>query len=230
MWKAVFVVLGALTGWIVVWFGSWPGLALFGVQMGHAKDFRVCVALGVLVLSLHGFWLGSVLDARAGRATSPLKWKAVFAVFGALFGVVIGGFGSMVVFSALGLKGKAVEALAWLLAMPAAAAASCALGFRLGSLLDGRAGRQQSPHKWKALFAALGAAIGPVAGSYAVIAYVNAAMRGDCMRGLAAVGMVFVQGAPIGSILLCLLGFCVGSAMDERRRGKDSRAEGPRSA
>jgi len=117
------------------------------------------------------------------------------------------------------------EALVWFFALPVAAAAFSVLGFRLGALLDGPAGREPSPQKWKLLFTALGAAMGPAIGSYAVIAYVNATMPGDCMRGVAALGMVFLQGAPIGCIVFCLLGLCLGSALDERSRRKNLQIE-----
>ena len=230
MWKAIFVVLGAVVGWIVVWFGSWPGLALFGVSGGHAETFRFGLPLGVLMFSLHGFWLGSLLEKRAGRDEALQKWQAVFAVLGAVVGYVIGGFGFMVVFSAIGIRGGVPEMLAFFVGIPVAGAAFSVSGLRFGSVLDGRSQHNASPQKWKLVLTTLGAAIGPFVGHYCAYSLLYESMGGDRMgRFLAAIHSL-LQGAPSGGIVFCLLGLCLGSALDERSRRKNLQIENTDSA
>ena len=225
MWKAVFVVLGAMFGGVVVWFGSWPGLALFGVLEGDAKGGRYAIAIGVLVFSLLGFWRGSALDARRGCRTPPQKWQAVFAVLGAVVGYIIGWIGFSAVLAAIGLRDNAMYAIAFLVGIPVAGAAFSLVGLRFGSVLDGRSQHNASPQKWKQVLTTLGTATGPFIGYYCVHSLVYVSMGGDCWRGFFAGMHGLAQGVPTGGILLCLLGLCLGSALDERSRRKDSPIE-----
>lgn len=216
MWKPVFVVLGAFVGGAVVWFVAWPGLALFGVQEFKAKDVRYAVPLGVLVFSLFGFWLGTALDSRARSNEHRQTWAAVFAVLGTVVGYVIGVLACWPALAVIGLKGDAV----WMIQLFGAVvggAVFCLLGFWLGSLRDRRMGYSDSPQEWTRVAAGLGAAVGPIIGYAAVYGLTFVSMGGDCWRrfGASAAGLFF--GAPIGGILFCLLGFCLGSTLDERR-------------
>jgi len=227
MWKAIFVLLRAVVGWTGVWFGSWPGLALWGVAVGHAKDFRLGVPLGVLVFSLIAFWLGARLDRRAGRDEAPQMWQAVFTVLGAVIGYVIGWIGFLALFSTIGLRGKTTDAIAFLVGIPVAGAAFCLLGLRFGSVLDGRSQHNASPQRWKLVLSTLGAATGPFVGYYCVHHLVLLSMGGDCWRGFFAGMHGLVQGVPTGGILFCLLGLCLGSILDARSRRQASQTESP---
>jgi hypothetical protein len=100
------------------------------------------------------------------------------------------------------------------------------LGFGLGSSLDGRSGRGDGTQKWKAVFHALGAAIGPVIGFHAVahliLWHARLSGRGNEWSGLGAIAGGMVAGVPIGGVLFCLMGLYLGAAVDRRIRNRDA--------
>jgi len=150
---------------------------------------------------------------------------AVFAVLGAVVGYLIGSLGSMLLVLALGLQETppATVTIVCLTTLAAAALFSL-LAVRRGSGPDGRAQRTRSPQKWKGAMAALGAAVGPVIGFYATYGLILVSSQED-WRELVAIGAAVLYGAPIGCILFCLLGFCLGSALDRRSPRNDSQQE-----
>jgi len=77
---------------------------------------------------------------------------------------------------------------------------------------------------WKAVFAVLGAVIGPVIGYFSAYYLVFLRMAADCYRRPFSQMAGLSLGAPIGAILFCLLGFCVGSVLDPRSRAAVSMA------
>jgi hypothetical protein len=243
MWKTAFVVLGAAVGYVgpivvgaalhyaMELAASWPGRS--GPVGGHseAADWIrwIGVPLGVLVFSLIGFWRGSRLDRRAGRDEAPQTWKAVLAVLGALVGYVMACFLCWFVQAATRLRVEP-DTVIFFAILSAGGAAISLLGFRLGSMLDERTKRSHSPQKWKATMTALGAAVGPVIGFFAIYCLSLVSNRGDCMRGFGAFFTGLCHGAPIGGILFCLLGLCLGSALDERSRRDDLQIDNSNSA
>jgi hypothetical protein len=236
MWKAAFVVAGAVVGYVgpiavgaVLHYvmelaSSWPGRT--GPAAGYsglANWIRVIgIPLGVLVFSLLGLRLGSRLDKRAGRDEARLQWRAVFCVLGALLGHVIGCFGSYFMLGAVGLKGDAVLWTTILLGIPAGGAVFAPLGIRLGYALDGQSQQSNAPREWKAPFASLGAAVGPVVGFYVVFFFAAKTVGQGEFGGLVAAAYGLLQGVPVGGIVVCLLGFCLGAALDERSRSNDT--------
>jgi hypothetical protein len=240
MRKALFVVLGAAVGYVVPilagvavayaleLLASWPGRSgPVGGHSGAADWIRwIGVPPGVLVFSLLGFWLGSRWDRRAGRDEAPQTWQAVFAVLGALVGYVMACFLCWLVHAATGIRVEPGTVFFWSI-VSACGAGFSLLGFRLGSMLDERTKRNHSPKNWKATMAALGAALGPVIGFFAVYSISFMSTTGDCMRGFGAFFAGLLHGAPIGGILFCLLGLCLGSALDERSRcnGKEQESQ-----
>ena len=219
MWKAVFVVLGAIVGFL--------GSFLAGAAIAFVSDppggldggvalwiWLVGTLIGVPGFSLLGFRQGCVLDARAGREDSPQTRKADFAVLGAVGGYFIAGVGSRCLAYAFGLKGDAAMAIFLFGILPVCGAAFSLLGFRLGSALDRRARQTDSPQKWQATFTAIGAAVGPVVGFFTVYHLVGP--RGGEYGNLVAFLAGLLLGVPIGGSLFCLLGLCLGSALDRR--------------
>ena len=73
---------------------------------------------------------------------------------------------------------------------------------------------------WKAVFAAVGAAVGPYIGFFGsrFLAVVSVGPHHRWHD----TGMDFWFGVPIGAASLCLLGFWLGSALDKRSRLYDS--------
>ena len=234
MWKTIFVVVGAVFGYVgpivvgaalhyaMELAASWPGRSGAVGTHSEASDWIrwIGVPLGVLVFSLLGFWLGSRWDRRAGRDEAPQKWKSLFAVLGALIGYVMACFLCWFVQAATGIRVEPGTVIFFPI-LSAGGAAISLLGFRLGSILDARTKRSHSPEKWKAAMAALGAALGPVVGFFAVYSISFASTTGDCWRGFGAFLAGLLHGAPIGGILFCLLGLCLGSALDARSRRND---------
>jgi hypothetical protein len=149
---------------------------------------------------------------------------AVFAVLGAVVGYLIGSLGSMLLVLAMGLQETLPATGIVCLTTLAAAALFSLLAVRRGSGPDGRAQRTRSPQKWKGAMAALGAAVGPVIGFLATYGLILVSSQED-WRELIAIGAAALYGAPIGCILFCLLGFCLGSALDRRSPRNDSQQE-----
>jgi MFS family permease len=154
-------------------------------------------------------------------------WKAVFAAIGAVVGPFIGGFLGRL------LVGTSRHPVFWLgmppvfwVAVPLGGALFCLLGFRLGSVLHRRARRDGSSDKWKGFFSAVGAAVGPLIGFYAVGAVaiwsIRSAGHADEFTGLTAMASAIVLGVPIGGALFCLLGLWLGSPLDRRARPNHS--------
>ncbi len=161
-------------------------------------------------------------------------WKAVFASVGAAVGPFIGGFVGHFLAPPTGTPSRPpVYWLGmppvWWFVVPIGGALFCLLGFWLGSVLDRRSEHDSSPKKWKALFAALGAAVGPVIGFYAVSVFcvwnIRQSGHGNEFTGLAAMGIGIIFGVPIGGALFCLLGLWLGSALDRPSRLYDSPQE-----
>ena len=169
-------------------------------------------------------------------------WKAVFVVAGAAVGYV----GPIVVGAALsfaadlaaswpgrsGAVGGHSELADWIrwIGVPLGVLVFSLFGFCLGARWDRRAGSDEAPQKWKATMAALGAAIGPVVGFFAVYCISLVSTTGDCWRKFGAFFAGLLHGAPIGGIVFCLLGLCLGEAMDARSRHNNLHIEDSDSA
>ena len=242
MWKTIFVVVGAVFGYVgpivvgaalhyaMELAASWPGRSGAVGTHSEASDWIrwIGVPLGVLVFSLFGFCLGVRWDRQTGRDEAPQKWKAVLAVLGALVGYVMACFLCWFVQAATRIRVEPDTVIFFAILATGGAAISL-LGFRLGSMLDERPKRSHSPQKWKATMTALGAALGPVIGFFAVYSIAIMSPPGDCWHKFGAFFAALLQGAPIGGIVFCLLGLCLGSALDERRGLNDSPIESLRS-
>ena len=157
-------------------------------------------------------------------------WKALLALLGAMAGYAIGCFGSQAVFAVIGLKRDAADAAMAVMiffSIPAGGAVFSLLGFWFGCRLDARSPHTDSPRKWKAVFASLGAAVGPLIGFGALYYYVFLhGERGDHWRELDALGAGLFCGVPVGGILFCLLGLCFGCVLDGRLRHDGSQTGG----
>lgn len=139
--------------------------------------------------------------------------RTMFALLGAAVGYGIGVFASDLVCAAIGVQDNPVEMPGAVIIL-ACGAVFCVLGIRLASVLGGRARRTKSSQKWQATFAALGTALGPVIGYFAVYCLAPSG-HSDVHGPVALAGRLFL-GAPIGAILFCLLGLYLGSALDLR--------------
>lgn len=160
-------------------------------------------------------------------------WKAVFACVGAVVGPFVAWFAGIFVADLLAAVVVAPPTpgrppVYWLVlppilyfAVPIGGALFALLGFCFGSGLDGGFEAVGASEKWRAVFAAVGAAIGPMIGLHAV-ARLSLRLSGHGgWKGLDALLKGIVSGLPIGGILFCLLGLCAGFLLDRRSRFSD---------
>jgi len=152
--------------------------------------------------------------------------RTIFALLGAAVGYGIGVFVSDLVCAAIGVPSKPVEMPAALIIL-ACGAAFCVLGIRLASRLGGRGRRMKAFQKWQAMLAALGTAFGPVIGYFAAYC-LNPEAKSDGHVPVELARLFF--GAPLGTLLFCLLGLYVGGALDGWSQRQASRTESSDSA
>jgi hypothetical protein len=128
-------------------------------------------------------------------------WKVILVVLGAAVGYV-----------GMGLVEPWIHEVGFAIGW----AVFAGLGFWWGCVLDRRERGARTPQKWRGTFVTLGAALGSGIG-YFVGCYIIPPGRSE-VHGPVDVAARLMLGVPVGAILFCLLGLCLGSVLDGRSR------------
>ncbi len=218
--KATFVVLGAAVTAVIFWFGTWPGLGLFGVSMLAAARIRMWTFVPVLFGASIGYWRGSVLDARERSADSLDTIRALLTVSGGVIGYSVARFGGIKLLRAVGLwkdYGDLPFNVVLFVGVPFFAAAFALIGFWLGSMRRRRQAQRDATFTWTTAFTVLGAVVGNLVAMLGLYAVSNIfRLRNDVLQGI--ILLLFFL---LAVVAFSALGFRRGCVLDRRRQGGD---------